>query len=82
MKVIKYFYSENCSFCEQMKPRIANLIKRGWSIEVFDVDEDNDIAEIYDIERMPTFIYEVDGKQVDRWTGLTEETTIQKKLMT
>jgi len=81
MKVIKYFYSENCSFCEQMKPRITNLVRRGWSIEVFDVDEDTDIANIYDIGRIPTFVYEVDGEQVERWTGLTEETTIQKKLM-
>ena len=81
MKVIKYFYSENCGFCEQMKPRIANLIKRGWSIEVFDVYEDSDIAEIYDIERMPTFVYEVNGEEVDRWTGLTEEIKIQNKLL-
>lgn len=81
MKVIKYFYSENCGFCEQMKPRITNLKRKGWDIEVFDVDEDTDIATIYDIERMPTFVYEVNGEEVDRWTGLTEEIKIQNKLL-
>jgi thioredoxin-like negative regulator of GroEL len=81
MRVIKYFYSENCGFCEQMKPRIANLIRNGWDIEVFDVDEDTDISNIYDIEEMPTFVLEVDAEEVDRWVGVTEERIIQQKLM-
>lgn len=81
MRVIKYFYSENCGFCEQMKPRITNLIRNGWDIEVFDVDEAEDISDIYNIEEMPTFVLEVDAEEVDRWTGVTEERIIQQKLM-
>jgi thiol-disulfide isomerase/thioredoxin len=79
MTVIKYFYSENCSFCETMKPRILNLVKNGYDIEVLEVDSHNDIADEYDIERMPTFIFEVDGEEIERWTGVTDELTIEQK---
>ena len=79
MRVIKYFYSENCSFCETMKPRIDSLRKNGYDIDVFDVDDDDHTAEEYNIERMPTFIFEVDGEEIERWTGVTDELTIQQK---
>ena len=79
MRVIKYFYSENCSFCETMKPRIDSLRKNGYDIDVIDVDDDDHTAEEYNIERMPTFIFEVDGEEIERWTGVTDELTIQQK---
>ena len=79
MRVIKYFYSENCSFCETMKPRILNLVKNGYDIEVIDVNEYSDIADEYDIEEMPTFIFEIDGEEIERWTGVTDELTIEQK---
>ena len=79
MRVIKYFYSENCSFCETMKPRILNLVKNGYDIEVIDVNEYSDIADEYDIEEMPTFIFEIDGEEIERWTGVTDELTLEQK---
>jgi len=79
VRVIKYFYSENCSFCETMKPRIDSLRKNGYDIDVIDVDVDDHTAEEYDIERMPTFIFEVDGEEIERWTGVTDELIIEQK---
>ena len=70
MKTAKYFTASWCAPCKMFKPIMKEIEREGHSIQFIDIDHDeNDLAEKYGIQAVPTTIIEVDGKEVNRFTG-------------
>jgi len=70
MKTAKYFTATWCGPCKTFKPIVIELIEDGYSIEIIDLDEQQDIAVKYRISSVPTMIIEENGIEVDRFIGL------------
>lgn len=72
MLVIKEFTSQWCGVCKSMRPLIQKIVREhGDSIQFEEIDITNDpeIAKTYNVSHLPTFIFEVDGKEIKRTSG-------------
>ena len=54
------FHASWCGPCQQMRPAIEQLIKKGYPVKSVDVDHTPDLAERYEVNGVPTFIV-IDG---------------------
>ena len=69
-KTVKYFTASWCPPCKMFKPIMKEIEREGHSIQFIDIDHDeNLLMEEYNIQAVPTTIFEVDGKEVNRFTG-------------
>ena len=70
MKTVKYFTASWCGPCKMFKPIMKEIEREGHSIQFIDIDHDeNDLTEKYGIQAVPTTVFEVDGKEINRFTG-------------
>ena len=69
-KTVKYFTASWCTPCQIFKPIMKEIEREGHSIQFIDIDHDeNLLMEEYNIQAVPTTIFEGDGKEVNRFTG-------------
>ena len=80
MKTAKYFTATWCGPCKTFKPVVIELIEDGYSIEIIDLDEQQDIAVKYRISSVPTMIIEENGIEVDRFIGALPKKTSNSKI--
>jgi len=79
--VVVDFFATWCGPCRQIAPKIEKLSEQ-LSDVVFlkvDVDEDEDLAQEYEIQAMPTFFFIKNGVKVGSVTGANME-AIQSKI--
>tara|TARA_R110002020_G_scaffold441478_2_gene652259 strand:+ start:2794 stop:3054 length:261 start_codon:yes stop_codon:yes gene_type:complete len=71
IKVMK-FGASWCGPCRMIKPIITQVAREHTDVEFVDVDidENPDLAKEYNIASVPTMIFEVDGKEVTRKSGI------------
>lgn len=77
MIVVKKFSAAWCGPCKALAP-VINEIKGQFSnvqFEDYDVDVAYDEATKYGIRSVPTVIIEQDGKEVNRFTGMSSKMT-------
>jgi thioredoxin len=70
MLTIKYFTAKWCGPCKAFGPvidKVSNDI--GVNVTKIDVDENKALTQEYFISSVPTLIFELDGKAMDRKTG-------------
>lgn len=68
------FYADWCHPCHVMKPVMEELekeLKGKAKITVIDVDKHSDKAEKYGVLSIPTYIVLKNGKELDRFSGVT-----------
>lgn len=53
---------------------------REWKIRRIDIEKQPDEAANYDIEIVPTFILQKDGKEIGRMAGMIGEETLKRRL--
>jgi len=80
MKTAKYFTATWCGPCKTFKPVVIELIEEGYSIEIIDLDEQQDIAAQYRISSVPTMIIEENGIEIDRFVGALPKVQVIQKL--
>jgi len=80
MKTAKYFSATWCGPCRVFKPVVQELIDEGHSIEMVDVDENQSLAQDYQIMSVPTLVIEQDGKIVDSVLGSTSKDDLIQRL--
>lgn len=79
MKVIKYFTASWCSPCRVFKPIMEELMSEGVNVQIIDVDENHEEAELFQVRSVPTCIILKDSKTVDRWTGTLPKESVKKR---
>jgi thioredoxin 2 len=69
------FYSPNCKTCKKMKPFFEYLAKEypNISFMTLDTNQAPEVANKYEIDRVPTYIAIKDGKEIERYTGASNE---------
>lgn len=78
--VLYDFYSTNCGPCQMMMPIVERLQAEGWPVVKINVDERPDFREWYGVQRWPTFILIVGGREQQRLTGMQDESTLRSLL--
>ena len=77
------FFADWCMPCIMMEPIIGDLAQKYKSKIKFgkvDIDENNDIADRYNVASIPNFILFKDGKKVDQFIGSSSQEDFEKKL--
>ena len=77
------FYADWCGPCVAMTPVIEELEKElAGSVEIkkIDVDQNQEEASKYGVMSIPTYLILKDGKEVDRFVGVTSKEVMKQKL--
>lgn len=67
-----------CGPCQQMSPMVSRLARQGYPIQKIDVDKYREYSQQFQIEKMPTFVLVVKGKEVSRHVGMISEETLME----
>lgn len=71
-KVIKF----GASWCSQCKMQSKEMPKIKCEYQEYDVDEDEDITDKYNVMSLPTIIILEDDKEIKRFVGFTQASEI------
>jgi len=82
---LKDFYADWCGPCKTQDPILEDL-KEDWGerfqIEKVNVDEEQDVANEYQVRSLPTLIVENDDGVVERFVGVTQREDLEDALET
>ena len=78
MLVVKRFTAEWCQPCKQLAPVFNELQNEmtNVSFQTIDVDQNRDAALEVNVSSVPTVIFEKDGQQVYRFSGVLSKSVI------
>lgn len=76
--VLLDFTASYCGPCQQMVPTIQKLQKDGFPVRKVDTTEEPNVMRQYNVERIPTFILLVEGKETKRLVGLRSESELRR----
>ena len=79
---LKDFYADWCGPCKTQDPILEEL-EEEWtdvSFEKINVDEEQDVANEYQVRSLPTLIVENDDGIVERFVGVTQADDIEDAL--
>lgn len=76
--VVLDFTASWCGPCQQMSPIVSKLQRQGYAIRKVDVDQEPNLARQFRVDSMPTFILVIDGKEVNRIVGMTNEAQLRR----
>lgn len=78
--VLLDFYAEWCGPCKMISPIIDEIAEEEKEIKVgkINIDDNQEIAQKYDVMSIPTLIVIKQGKEVDRIVGYVEKEKILK----
>ncbi|WP_144906367.1 thioredoxin [Halobellus captivus] len=76
------FYADWCGPCKKQDPILEELEAEYGDVafEKIDVDEEQDVANQYQVRSLPTIVIERDGEIVDRFVGFTQREDIEAAL--
>jgi len=79
---LKDFYADWCGPCKTQDPILDELEAEWKSVEFekVNVDEEQDVANEYQVRSLPTLIVENDDGIVDRFVGVTQADDIESAL--
>jgi thioredoxin 1 len=79
---LKDFYADWCGPCKTQDPILEELEADygDVSFEKVNVDEDQDVANQYQVRSLPTLVVENDEGVVDRFVGVTQREDIEEAL--
>jgi thioredoxin 1 len=79
---LKDFYADWCGPCKTQDPILEEL-EEDWgdvSFEKINVDEEQDVANEYQVRSLPTLIVENDDGIVERFVGVTQRDDLEDAL--
>lgn len=79
---LKDFYADWCGPCKTQDPILEDLMEDYGDVEFekVDVDENQDVANQYQVRSIPTVVVEDDDGVVDRFVGVTQREEIEEAL--
>ena len=78
--VLLDFTAGYCQPCQQMLPILQRMERDGFPIEPIDISKKPELVKRFAVDRIPTFILLVEGKEVDRFVGLTSEAELRREM--
>ena len=80
MKTAKYFTATWCGPCKAFKPIMNEISNEGYSIQVIDVDQNQELASKYGVRSIPATVIEENGVEVERFIGALPKQSVILKL--
>ena len=80
---LKDFYADWCGPCKTQDPILEEIeadSNGGVEFEKIDVDENQDVANEYQVRSIPTLVVENDEGVVERFVGVTQRDEIESAL--
>jgi thioredoxin 1 len=79
---LKDFYADWCGPCKTQDPILEEVVEEYSTIEFrkVDVDNEQDVANQYQVRSLPTLIIENDDGVVERFVGVTQREDIEAAL--
>jgi len=79
---LKDFYADWCGPCKTQDPILEELAEDFPDVEFekVDVDDEQDVANEYQVRSLPTLIVENDGGVVERFVGVTQRDDLESAL--
>ena len=74
------FWATWCGPCMRQGSVVEELAQEGYSVGKVDVDQEPGLAQQFKIMSIPTLLIFKDGKEVQRFIGLTPKDTLRKFL--
>lgn len=78
--VLLDFTAGYCAPCQQMMPVLQRMEKDNFPIRKIDITENPDASRKYGVDRIPTLILLVNGKEERRFVGLTAESELRQAM--
>ncbi|MEY4188784.1 MAG: hypothetical protein RIT02_3818 [Planctomycetota bacterium] len=72
------FTASYCKPCQQMLPILKRMENDGFPIRQVDISEQPEVSRQYRVEAVPTLILLVNGRETERFVGLTEEAVLRR----
>ena len=74
------FWATWCGPCMRQGPIVEELAEEGYAVGKVDVDQNMALAQQFKIMSIPTLLIFKDGKEVQRFIGLTPKDALRKFL--
>ena len=80
--VLKDFYADWCGPCQMMKPVLEDFEKAHPEIKIerINIDDEEELAEKYEVSTIPCFVLERDNKEMTRLVGVQSPKKLEKML--
>ena len=78
---MKYFSATWCGPCKTFKPIMNEIAGEGYSVQIIDIDQQQDLAAKHNVRSVPTTIIEENGMEVDRIIGSVSKQQVLSKLL-
>ncbi|MEZ6059665.1 MAG: trypsin-like peptidase domain-containing protein [Planctomycetaceae bacterium] len=76
--VLLDFTAGYCQPCQEMVPRLQRMESDGFPVRRIDITQDPETSRRYKVDRIPTLILLVEGKEQKRFVGLTSEQELRQ----
>jgi thioredoxin 1 len=79
---IKFFQADWCGPCKEQKPIVEEVTNNvdGVTIEEFDIEDDQEAVNRYNIRSVPTLIIERGDEVIEQLSGLTQQSELKTVL--
>lgn len=67
--VLLDFYADWCGPCRAMDPVVRRMVSDGLPVRKVNIDREQQLSRRYGVDRVPTFVMTIDGREVDRVVG-------------
>ena len=74
------FTASYCQPCQQMVPVLQRMQKDKFPVRQIDITEEHELARRFNVDRVPTLVLMVEGKEVKRFIGLTDEAELRSEM--
>ncbi len=72
------FYADWCAPCKAMSPTVQALEQKGYSVKRINIERNPELAKQFNVTGVPCFVMIVDGKEVDRVSGGTTFSRLER----
>lgn len=74
------FTASYCQPCQQMVPILQRMEQDNFPVRQIDITEEHELARRFNVDRVPTLVLMVEGKEVKRFIGLTDEAELRSEM--
>ena len=78
--VLLDFTAGYCAPCQQMMPLLQSMEQDGYPIQKIDITDQPELSRRFGVDRIPTLVLLVEGKEVKRFIGLTGEDELRREM--